>query len=149
MCEDIWRLNFFLGKSLILKEASIRMSKRVDKETGNGKMRKVFYISLVAADLEGRHRNEFFTFDLRSKMDMKDTEVIVLDVHDLVELYKKNHNGKIGDDITVYELVDDLIDHNQDGSFFVDECPFPATRNVYLYGEFASFSIHQLHQIIF
>ena len=59
-------------------------------------------------------------------MDMANTEVIVLDAHDLVERYKKNHNGQIGWNITVYELVDDLIDHNQDGSFFLDECPFPA-----------------------
>ena len=102
------------------------MSKRCSKASGHGKKRKIFYISLVAADKTGRHRNEFFTFDLMSKMDMKNTEVIFLDVHDLVELYKKNHNGKIDDNITVYELVDDLIDHNQDGSFFLDECPFPA-----------------------
>ena len=120
------------------------MSKRYSKASGHGKTRKVFYISLVAADKRGRHRNEFFTFDLMSKMDMKDTEVTVLDVHDLVELYKKNHNGKIGDNITVYELVDDLIDHNPDDSFFVDECPFP-------YGKckFASFSRYPSHYIIF
>ena len=102
------------------------MSKRCSKESGHGKKRKVFYISLVAADKRGRHRNEFFTFDLMSKLDMENTEVVVLDVHDLVELYKKNHNGQIGWSITVYELVDDLIDHNQDASLLVDECPFPA-----------------------
>ena len=71
------------------------MSKRCSKEIGHGMKRKVFYISLVAADKRGRHRNKYFTFDLMSKMDMENTEVIVLDVHDLVELYKKNHNGKI------------------------------------------------------
>ena len=114
----------------------MRMSKRFAKVVGHGKKKKVFYISLVAADKRGRHRNEFFTFDLMSKMDMENTEVIVLDVHDLVERYRKNHNGQIGDDITVYELVDDLIDHNQDGSFFLDECPFPADNKC----KFSTFS---------
>ena len=120
------------------------MSKRYSKASGHGKKRKVFYISLVAADKRGRHRNEFFTFDLMSKMDMKDTEVIVLDVHDLVEWYKNNHNGHIGDDITVYELVDDLIDHNQDGSFFLDECPFPVNGS-----KFSTFSRYQSQYKIF
>ena len=134
------QINLFLGKSLILKEASIRMSKSCSKESGHGNKRKIFYISLVAADKQGRHRNEFFTFDLMSKMDMEDTEVIALDVHDLVEWYKKNHHGKIGDNITVYELVDDLIDHNENGSFFVDECPFPAERHPCGHRKFSSSS---------
>ena len=101
------------------------MSKRYADE-GSQKKRKVFYISLLAADKKGRPRNAYFTFDLMSKLDMKNTEVKVLDVHDLIEEYKKHHNGQIGEDITVYELVDDLIDHNLDGDFFLDECPFPA-----------------------
>lgn len=104
------------------------MSKRCANE-GSQKKRNVFYISLLASDKDSRPRNAYFTFDLMSKLDMKNTKVKVVDVHDLVEEYKKHHNGKIGEDITVYELVDDLINHNLDGDFFMDECPFPAEKD--------------------
>ena len=111
-----------------MKEASLRMSNRGSAEGRQGKNSKSFFVSLVAANKKGRHLNEFFTFDIMTKMDMETTEVRVLDVHDLVNEYKKNNNGKIPDELTVYELVLDLIDHNQDGSFFLDECPFLAEK---------------------
>ena len=102
------------------------MSKRFSEEENHQNKKRVFYISLLAADRKGRPRNDYFTFDIMSKIDLENTEVKVLDVHDLVEEYKRHHNGKIGKDITVYKLVDDLVDHNPDDSFFVDECPFEA-----------------------
>ena len=107
----------------MLKESSRRLAKRLSRRESQGKKRKVYFLSLVAADRRGRHRNEFFTFDIKTKMDMQNTEVVVLDVHDLVDSYKKNHGGKLPRDITVYELVEDFIDHHPDDSFFIDECP--------------------------
>ena len=109
------------------------MSKRFSEEENQPKKKKVFYISLLAAHKNGRPRNDYFTFDIMSKIDLENTEVTVLDVHDLIEEYKKHHNGHIKEDITVYELVDDLIDHNLDGSFFLDECPFESEGR---YGKF-------------
>ena len=104
------------------------MSKRCSNEGSNQKKRNTFYISLLAAEKYGRPRNAYFTLDLMSKFDMENTKVKVMDVHDLVEEYKKHHNGHIGEDITVYDLVDDLLDHNLDGDFFLDECPFPTEK---------------------
>ena len=121
------------------------MSKRYSNEGSNQKKRNVFYISLLAADKYGQPRNAYFTFDLMSKLDMKNTKVKVLDVHDLVEEYKRHHNGQIGEYITIYDLVDDLIDHNLDGDFFMDECPFPAEKYPNLnYGKFILISKCQI-----
>ena len=107
----------------MLKESSRRLAKRLSGRKSQGKKRQVFFLSLVAADRQGRHRNEFFAFDVMTKMDMQNTEVVVLDVHDLVDSYKKNHHGNLPSNITVYELVEDFIDHHPDDSFFIDECP--------------------------
>ena len=73
------------------------MSKRCSNEGSNQKKRNTFYISLLAAEKYGRARNAYFTFDLMSKLDMQNTQVKVMDVHDLIEEYKKNHNGHTAD----------------------------------------------------
>ena len=118
---------YFSGKSLILKEVSIRMSKKGDEQENSNSKRVVYYIALTASDRFGKPRNEYFTFDIASKMDLADTEVHVLDCHDLKEMYRKRHGDRAAEDANVYDLVEDLIDSNdreEGGFYFVDECPF-------------------------
>ena len=96
-----------------------------------GHTRNVYYISLLASDIYGRHRNQFFTFDEASKLDLKDTNVLVLDVHQLQTRYFQRH-PEVAEDVlqqmTVYELVEDLIDADPMASYFFDECPFIAYK---------------------
>ena len=118
---------YFSGKSLILKEVSIRMSKNNDEETNSNSKKVVYYIALTASDKKGRPRNEYFTFDIASKMDLADTKVQVLDCHDLKERYRKRQGDKAAKEANVYDFVEDLIDSNdreEGGFYFVDECPF-------------------------
>ena len=95
----------------------------------SGGNRAVYYISLLAADKIGRPLNQYFTFDEASKLDLKDTNVIVLDVHQLQTRYFQRH-PEVTEDVlqqmTVYELVEDLIDADPIASYFFDECPFIA-----------------------
>ena len=95
------------------------------KQPGNNQ--DVYYISLLAVDKFGKPVNEYFTFDEASKLDLKDTGVKVLDVHDLKIQYKQRHpelDEKALKSIPVYELVEDLVDEHPKASYFVDECPF-------------------------
>ena len=95
----------------------------------SGGNRAVYYVSLLAADKFGRPLNQYFTFDEASKLDLKDTNVIVLDVHQLQIRYRQR-NSDLSEDLlqqmTVYELVEDLIDADPMASYFFDECPFIA-----------------------
>ena len=94
----------------------------------------VYYISLLASDEFGRHRNQYFTFDEASKLDLKDTNVIVLDVHQLKSRYRQRHpevSNKALEMMTVYELAEDLIDADPMASYFFDECPFIASNSIY------------------
>ena len=113
------------GKSLLLKECSIRMTKR------NGPNQVVYYISLVASKRNGKPANEYFAFDEGSRVDLEETDVKFLDVHALVDEYKVTHpmEEKIVN-ITVYDLLEDFIVKNPNASFFVDECPFIRTSGI-------------------
>ena len=87
----------------------------------------MFYISLLAKDNFGRPIDEYFTFDEASKLDLKETGVIVLDVHLLFRKYRIKHpelDEKALKGLTVYELVEDLMDEYPKASYFLDECPF-------------------------
>ena len=95
----------------------------------SGGNRAVYYISLLAADSFGRPLNQYFTFDEASKLDLNDTTVIVLDVHQLQTRYHQRHPDESEDALqkmTVYELVEDLIDADPMASYFFDECPLIA-----------------------
>ena len=100
----------------------------------SGGNRAVYYISLLAADRIGRPLNQYFAFDEASKLDLKDTNVIVLDVHQLQTRYFQRH-PEVTEDVlqqmTVYELVEDLIDADPMASYFFDECPFIASNSIY------------------
>ena len=113
--------NSYLGKSLLCKEGAIRLSKQP------GQVQDVYYISLLAVDQYGKPKDEYFTFDEASKLDLQDTGVKVLDVHQLVINYRERH-PELDDDtlrsVTVYELAEDLIDADPKASYFMDECPF-------------------------
>lgn len=90
---------------------------------------RVYYISLLASDEFGKPKDEYFTFDEASRIDLKDTTVIVLDVHDLFLMYKQRHpemNEEALKSVTVYDLADDLIEADPKASYFFDECPFIA-----------------------
>ena len=111
----------------------------------SGGNRAVYYISLLAADKFGRPLNQYFTFDEASKLDLKDTNVIVLDVHQLQTRYFQRHpevREDILEEMTVYELVEDLIDADPMASYFLDECPFiaspvlPSSIRLSRYGNF-------------
>ena len=83
-------------------------------------------------DQFGKPLNEYFTFDEASKLDLKDTGVNVLDVHDLVIRYKQRHpdlDDEALKSVPVYALVEDLIDEHPKASYFVDECPFVGSSN--------------------
>ena len=103
------------------------MSKKGDDQENSESKKVVYYIALTASDIMGKPRNEYFTFDVASKMDLADTKVQVLDCHDLKEMYRKRHGDEVAEDANVYDLVEDLIDSNdreEGGFYFVDECPF-------------------------
>ena len=90
----------------------------------------VYYISLLAVDVFGHQKNQFFTFDEASKLDLKDTNVVVMDVHQLVTRYRERHPEMSEEDLkqmTVYKLAEDLIDADPTASYFFDECPFIAS----------------------
>ena len=93
-------------------------------ETDNEGKPKVFYISLAAADIYGVPRNEYFTFDIASKMDLENTDVMVLDCMDLLTDYRHQNEAEVPEKITVYELVENFMKNHPRGYFFIDECPF-------------------------
>ena len=108
------------------------MSKNNDEHSNDSSRKVVYYIALTASDIKGKPRNEYFTFDIASKMDLADTKVHVLDCHDLKEMYRKRQGDKAAEDANVYDLVEDLIDSNdrkEGGLYFVDECPFLCNTN--------------------
>ena len=114
------------GKSLLCKEGAIRMTKQP------GYNRDVFYISLLAVDKFGKPKDEYFTFDEASKLDLQNTGVKVLDVHQLVAEYKQRHpelNEQAMKALLVYELVEDLVDAYPKASYFLDECPFAESNS--------------------
>ena len=95
-----------------------------------GHSRNVYYISLLAANKYGKHLDKFFTFDEASKLDLKDTNVIVLDVHQLFTRYRLRHpemSEEALKDVNVYEMSVDLIESDPMGSYFFDESPFIAS----------------------
>ena len=106
------------------------------KQPGNNQ--DVYYISLLAVDECGKPVNDYFTFDEASKLDLKDTGVKVLDLHDLMIRYHQRH-PELDEDalnsIPVYELVEDLIDEDPKASYFFDECPFVGSKMVYGIGK--------------
>ena len=94
-----------------------------------GQTQPVYYISLIASDWWGRHVDEYFAFDEGSKIDLEGTGVDFLDVHSLVDEYRLAHQTEKTETITVYDLLEDFIDRNKKASFFVDECPFVASKD--------------------
>ena len=102
---------------MILKEGALRQSR---KPHG-----KVYFISLLAADSVGKIKDEYFTFDIASKLGFKNTLVEAVDCHDLLRNYDmKIQNTRIKERIGVYELVEGFVQSYPEASFFIDECPF-------------------------
>ena len=102
-------------------EGAIRMTKQPAYNND------AYYISLLAVDRFGKPKDEYFTFDEASKLDLKYTGVKVLDVHQLLAEYKQKHpelDETALKALLVYELVEDLVDAYPKASYFLDECPF-------------------------
>ena len=95
----------------------------------NGQNQPVYYISPIASDEFGKPENEYFTFDEGSRIDLEDTDVKFRDVHALLDEYKVAHPMEKIKEISVYDLLEDLIKRNPKASFFVDECPFIMNHN--------------------
>lgn len=92
----------------------------------NGSIEKqVYYITLTATELGGKPSSEYFTFDVASKIDLEDTTVKVLNCHDLLSRYRNRHGDEAIASVSVYEIVEDLIDSNNGGFYLIDECSFP------------------------
>ena len=90
----------------------------------------MYYISLLASDEFGKPKNEYFTFDEASKLDLDGTGIIVLDVHQLLVEYRRRHPDISKEElkvINVYDLALDLIDSEPKASYFFDECPLIAS----------------------
>ena len=99
-----------------------------------GYIQTVYYISLLASDEFGKPRNQYFTFDEASKLDLKYTNVIFLDVLQLQTRYRRRHpelSEKVIKKMTVYDLAEDLIDADPMASYFFDECPFIASSGIF------------------
>ena len=103
---------------MVLKEAASRKNLKY-----NGK-RSVFFISMVASNRFGQRINEYFTFDIATKLEFENTNVVVLDCHDLLSFYIDKKKGSLPKHFDVYDMVEELIDSFPDGFHFVDECPF-------------------------
>ena len=89
----------------------------------------VYYISLLASDKYGKLKDEYFTFDVNSKLDLASTRVKVLDVHRLYAMYRERHQEVSEcalEKLTVYVVALDLIEAKPKASYFFDECPFIA-----------------------
>ena len=101
----------------MLKEGALRQS---GKRNG-----KVYFISLLASDSVGEIEDEYFTFDIASKLGFKNTLVEAVDCHDLLRHYNmKIQHTKSKERIDVYELVEGFVQSYPEASFFIDECPF-------------------------
>ena len=115
-----------LGKTLVCKEKALRKSLEDNGE-------KVFYISLVSSTRHGYPKPRRHIFDICTKeYDFKDTDVIAVDIQDLVEEYRKNNRfpkcgGKfIGgylSGVSVYKLVLSFIKNNPNAHYILDELP--------------------------
>ena len=99
---------------MILKEGALRQSGNIHGQ--------VYFISLLAADSFGAIKDEYFTFDISSKLGFKNTLVQTVDCHDLLKHHNKN--TVIQEQISVYKLVEGFIQSYPGASFFIDECPF-------------------------
>ena len=113
--------DLILGKTLVCKEKALRKSLE-----NNGE--KVYYISLVSSTSYGFPYRKRHIFDICTKeYDFKDTDVIALDVHDLMEEYKKNENlpqnCHLVGQVPVYKLVLSFIKNNPKAHYILDEVP--------------------------
>ena len=112
---------FNIGKTLVCKEKALRKSLE-DCQS------KVYYISLVSSTRYGAPKVKRHVFDICTKeYDFKDSDVVALDIQDLIQDYKKyKHPHKscslTGND-SIYKLVLSFIKNNPKAHYIFDEVP--------------------------
>lgn len=121
------------------------MAKRRAREEGDkldgGK--KVYFLSLIAADRFGKPINKTYVYDLVSdRYDLPHTgdgmSPIFMDVPRLIKYYKENRSFRERAQgafrpPSVYDLAKFFIAKNPDSHYFLDECPIMAEEPNLIY----------------
>ena len=85
----------------------------------------VFFISLVGVDDRGMTDSDEYIFDIYTKSyDFRGSNVKVVSAQDLWAFYESKNKGADRLNVNIYSLVEFFIQHNLDGHFVLDECPF-------------------------
>ena len=112
---------FNIGKTLVCKEKALRKSLE-DCQS------KVYYISLVSSTRYGAPKVKRHVFDICTKeYDFKNSDVVALDIQDLVRDYNKNKNPNewcsLKGNFSIYKLVLNFIRNNPKAHYIFDEVP--------------------------
>ena len=118
----------FSGKSLISKEKAIQTSEKECYEETMGiklKADPVFFISLVGVDETGTVSDHEHIFDVYTReYDFDGYDVKVISAQDLWVWYKTSHKDADKKRVNIYQLSESFIQHNPNGHYVFDECPF-------------------------
>ena len=126
------------GKSLLLKEGSIREVEAIEKrrqelESDNAckdvNRIHVYFISLVATTIRGHPEKEHFLYDVATEMELQGFRIKFLSSKAIEIFYRKHHPGVAEDEVIVYEMALFFIQMNKGSSFFFDEVPFIEINN--------------------
>ena len=110
-----------IGKTLVCKEKALRKSLEECPS-------KVYYISLVSSTRYGAPKVKRHVFDICTKeYDFKDSDVVALDIQDLIHDYKKNKSPhddcSLTGNFSIYKLVLSFIKNNPKAHYIFDEVP--------------------------
>ena len=126
------------GKSLLLKEGSIREAENVEKrrqdlESDNAckgiHKINVYFISLVATSVRGHPEKEHFLYDVATEMELQGLRIKFLSTKEIKAFYRKHHPDFAEDEVTIYIMALFFIQMNKGSSFFFDEVPFIEINN--------------------
>ena len=96
----------------------------------------VFFISLVGVDYRGVIDSDEYIFDIYTKSyDFHGSNVKVVSAQDLWAFYESQNKGADRSKVDIYFLVEYFIQHNLDGHFVLDECPFLMVQQVMVPGK--------------
>ena len=126
------------GKSLLLKEGSIREVEAVEKrrqelesDKAGKDIRKinVYFISLVATSKSGYPEKEHFLYDVATEMELQGFRIKFLSTKAIEIFYRKHHPGVAEDEVIIYRMALFFIQMNKGSSYFFDEVPFIEINN--------------------
>ena len=108
----------FIGKTLVSKQKAIQ----IDSDVADNK--RVFYISLLGSDEEGKPNPFRYVFDIITrKFDFWNTNVQAKDVRDLCDHYKQTTNQD-SSKASIYDLCLHFMRRHLSSHFILDEVPF-------------------------